>query len=60
MRGWNAMAQLLDDQGHRELAAFVRRFVDRMPPPRTEREWIGRELQARVAGAREVERARSR
>ena len=52
VRGWNAMAQLLDDQGHRELAMVVRRFVERMPPPQSEREWIGRELQARLARAR--------
>jgi len=30
----------------------VRRFVERMPPPQSEREWIGRELQARLARAR--------
>jgi hypothetical protein len=53
VRGWNAMAQLLDEQGHRELATVVRRFVERMPPPQSEREWIGRELQARVARARD-------
>src|SRR5437016_7448572 len=52
VRGWNAMAQLLDEQGHRELAMVVRRFVERMPPPQSEREWIGRELQARLARAR--------
>jgi type IV secretory pathway VirD2 relaxase len=35
IRGWNAMAQVLDAQGQRELAVAVRRFVDRMPPPQT-------------------------
>jgi hypothetical protein len=46
------MARLLDEQGHRELATVVRRFVERMPPPQSEREWIGRELQARMVRAR--------
>jgi hypothetical protein len=58
--GWNAMAQLLDEQGHRELATVVRRFVDRMPPPQTERQRIAGELLARVARARELERAQNR
>jgi len=59
-RGWNAMAELLKTQGHRELASVVRRFVDRMPPPQTERQWIGRELQERVVRARELERGYGR
>src|SRR6202521_501363 len=60
IRGWNAMAGLLDSQGHRELARVVRRFVERMPPPSTEKQWIARELKARVARVREHERAPSR
>ena len=60
VRGWNAMAQLLDEQGHQELATVVRRFVERMPPPQSEREWIASELKARVARARENELASSR
>ena len=60
VRGWNAMAQLLDEQGHRELATIVRRFVERMPPPSTEKQWIAGELTARVVRARENERAPSR
>ncbi len=43
-----------------QLASVVRRFVDRMPPPRTERQWIGRELQERVVRARELERGYGR
>jgi len=54
------MAELLETQGHRELASVVRRFVDRMPPPQTERQWIGRELQERVMRARELERGYGR
>jgi type IV secretory pathway VirD2 relaxase len=59
VRGWNVMAQLLDEQGHGELATVVRRFVERMPPPSTEKQWIASELKARVARARENERAPS-
>jgi hypothetical protein len=55
IRGWNAMADILDEQGQRELAAGVRRFVERMPPPRTERQRIAGELLARVARARTLD-----
>jgi hypothetical protein len=37
-RGWDAVAQMLDRQGEPETAALVRRFVQRMPAPRTENE----------------------
>jgi hypothetical protein len=60
LRGLNAMADILDGQGQRELAAGVRRFVDRMPPPWTERQGIANQLLASVARAREIERAPSR
>jgi hypothetical protein len=60
VQGWSAMAELLDEQGHRELATVVRRFVDRMPPPQTERQWVAGELLGRVERARELERARGR
>jgi hypothetical protein len=46
--GWRAVAALLTKDGHRKLAEDVRRFVDRMPPPRTERESIASELLQRV------------
>ncbi|TLY68880.1 MAG: hypothetical protein E6K47_08200 [Gammaproteobacteria bacterium] len=42
-------------RGHRDLA--VRRFVDRMQPPQTERRRIADALLARVVRAREIERA---
>jgi len=32
----------------------------KMPPPQTERQWIGRELQERVVRARELERGYGR
>jgi hypothetical protein len=40
VQGWNAVADSLVDQDHVELALAVRRFVARMPPPRTESEQI--------------------
>ena len=46
VRGWEATAQLLDRHGQRELATQVRRFVDRMPPPISEREWMAEALRA--------------
>jgi hypothetical protein len=60
VRGWNAMAQLLDEQGHRELATVVRRFLERMPPPQSERQWIAHQLQTRVRPPRPDERQRCR
>src|SRR5437016_3153479 len=60
VRGWNAMAQLLDEQGHRELATVVRRFVERMPAPQSERGWIADQLQARVRAQQLDERQPTR
>ena len=40
VRGWNGVADDLARQGHAELALEVRRFVTKLPAPRTEREWI--------------------
>jgi hypothetical protein len=45
-RGWRAVSNLLERGGDTALALQVRRFVDRMLPPQTEREWIaGRMLE---------------
>lgn len=40
IQGWGEIANQLALQNHTELAAAVRTFVQRLPPPRTEREWI--------------------
>jgi hypothetical protein len=40
VRGWNAIADDLARQGQADLAQEVRRFVTRLPPVRTEREWV--------------------
>jgi hypothetical protein len=55
VRGWNAVAYTLAKQDQLELALAVRRFVNRMPPPRTEKEQIvekWRELVREKSGAR--------
>jgi hypothetical protein len=48
VRGWDAMAESLEREGQRELANLVRRFVDRMPTPRTDRESVAHELRQRL------------
>src|SRR3984957_19415871 len=47
-RGWRAVSEILDRQGHHELANDVRRFVERMPPDRTERESVTHELRQQL------------
>jgi hypothetical protein len=49
--GWRTVADNLAKDGHQDLARDVQRFVERMPPPRTEKELIA---------ARLLERARAR
>ncbi len=49
--GWRILADKLAKAGHQDLARDVQRFVERMPPPRTEKELIA---------ARLLERARVR
>jgi hypothetical protein len=50
--GWDSTANLLAKEGHHDLASDVRRFVDRMPPARTERESVAHELRQRLLNAR--------
>jgi Relaxase/Mobilisation nuclease domain len=42
--GWRSIANLLAKDGHDDLASDVRRFVERMPPLRTDRELVAHEL----------------
>jgi Relaxase/Mobilisation nuclease domain len=46
--GWQSVSNLLTKDGHHDLAGEVRRFVERMPTARTEREFIAHELQQRI------------
>jgi hypothetical protein len=46
--GWRATSDILIAQGHPELAAQVRNFLDHMPPPITEREHLAVALVERV------------
>lgn len=58
VRGWNTVADNLVIQGDVELALAVRRFVARMPPPRTEKEALARQLseQSKALADRELSR----
>jgi hypothetical protein len=49
-RGWLATSTTLIGGGHQELASQVKRFVEQMPPPRSEKEWIAHSL---LSNARE-------
>ena len=46
--GWRALSDILKGEGLRELAEAVRRFVEGMPAPRTEREQIASALAHRI------------
>jgi len=51
-RGWRSLADNLAKDGDRHLASEVRRFVDRMSPPGTDRESITDALRERLRGLR--------
>jgi len=53
--GWSAVADLLHQQGYRDLSIAVRQFSNRMPPPYTDKERIAEQL-LRVARVKQVER----
>jgi Relaxase/Mobilisation nuclease domain len=59
-RGWLAVSDELTRQGHPETAAQVKRYVEQMPRPLTEREYIATMLveHARKPRVREIEMAR--
>jgi type IV secretory pathway VirD2 relaxase len=44
VEGWETIADNLDRAGRLDLANLARRFVERMPPPMTERQWIAERL----------------
>jgi len=46
--GWRSVSQILEREGHPALAAEVNQYVMRMPPPRTEKEEIAKQLREHV------------
>lgn len=58
--GWRAVAKMLDSEGQGKLAAHVMRFVDRMPPPRTEQESLAVRTQERSRPANDHHRGLTR
>lgn len=59
-RGWQAVSEELTRQGHPEIAAQVSRYVEQMPRPLTEKEYIATKLleHASKPRVREIEMAR--
>ena len=59
-RGWQAVSGALARQGHSEIAAQVKLYVEQMPKPLTEKEYIATKLfeHAREPKAREIETTR--
>ncbi|MGP8114787.1 MAG: relaxase/mobilization nuclease domain-containing protein [Steroidobacteraceae bacterium] len=43
-RAWQTVSDILLHEGQPDLSTKVRRFVDQMPPPLTEREWFAAKL----------------
>ncbi len=43
-RGWLAYAEMIERQGQHHAAAQVRQFLERMPPVRTDRQWIAEQI----------------
>jgi type IV secretory pathway VirD2 relaxase len=54
-RGWLGLADTMESRGQREDAHSIRSFVDRMPPARTEKEWIADRLISHDRGRRREE-----
>jgi hypothetical protein len=59
-RGWRVLAGMLSSEGHAALAARVKRFIDEMPLPRSEKEWLVHDLveHARQDSARQAQLTR--
>jgi hypothetical protein len=59
-RGWLTASETLSSQGELDHAEQVRRFVQSLPPARTERKWLRAELAERVHSPRTHDRGRAR
>jgi hypothetical protein len=55
VQGWQGMADALDAQGERAYASLIRGFVAKMPPVRTEKQWIADQLLRSVKRVRAIE-----
>ena len=62
--GWRGVADVLDREGQTMLGREVREFVQRMPPPLTEKEWYAgqahKHAQARMVQRSETKITRAR
>ncbi len=56
-RGWQATMNILQAQGRSDLSAEVRRFVEQMPPPMTEKEKLANTLLRAARKARNLDQA---
>jgi hypothetical protein len=59
-RNWRAVGEILLRDGQAELSTSIRRFVEDMPPPRTEKEQIAAVLLERSVELRAKETSRAR
>jgi len=57
-RGWLAAAEILDCEGQRDLAWYVRRFTEALTPIRTDRELLRQALSPRERGPPQKELTR--
>lgn len=48
LRGWKVLRDLLLVEGQHQLADRVARFVNQMPPPETDKEWLAHQLTQRA------------
>jgi hypothetical protein len=56
VRGWHAVRDLLIAEGRHQLADQVSKFVDQMPPPRTEKQQLAADLIDRARSPRTKEK----
>jgi hypothetical protein len=60
VEGWRAVSEILVREGRRELARDVQRFVQNMPPARTENELLAAQLLGRARDVRARDKAPTR
>lgn len=55
---WDQLADDLQAQGHEKLAALTQQFLERMPPPLTDKQWIAQTLRNQRRPRGEADRVR--